>query len=120
MEKLNEKQDRGFEVAEMTFRHGALPLIVTGKDYNMQSTGNRSLQEHGPTTFMLPTGDVFPGKKDNPEVWKDIYEAAIKYLNGNGKSLYNAIKRSLQYNRGGFDTRAKSGMTVFSPFIQSN
>lgn len=111
-----EKSGSGYEVAEMAFRHGAMPFIVTGRDYNMQSVGSRSLLNHGPKTYMLPSCHVIAGKKDNPEVWREIYENAVMQLNGRNRLLFHALRRSLNYNPGGYSARGKSGMRLFSYF----
>ena len=88
-----EQEKSGLEVVREGFKHQAYGFIATGVNY--EKAGSHG---HGPSTHIEPFLGSIQGRKDKPEVWKQVFEKTLDYLTQKeGKDIHAAIKRHDKY-----------------------
>ncbi len=86
-----EKEKTGLDVIRRALEHKAFGYIATGQNYDHSDN-----DAHGPNTTVIPTGKSIKGRKNKPEVWKEILNIIIKDSTENQETAQR-IKSTKRY-----------------------
>ncbi|MBN2458898.1 response regulator [Candidatus Woesearchaeota archaeon] len=85
-----ESPKAGLEVVREGFEHLIYTVIATGMNYDAPGV---EPDHHGPFTRIMPLNETLRGRKDDPEIWRQVLEKTMDYIAGGS---HTAIYRSIQ------------------------
>ncbi|MBU1198982.1 MAG: response regulator [Nanoarchaeota archaeon] len=82
----------GLQVVREGFKHQTFSFIATGRNYHKSDR-----EAHGPYTQLEPMLGTISGKKEKPEVWKEIFGKTLEHITGKAKPTIAALERYHKY-----------------------